>query len=124
MFNIINRTKVELTKEYFVSVIEFGNGVFEVVVLDSENEIDERFIEDVYRFYSMEEVNEFIENEIKPHYTGFVQTEHKGVDTDKMDAGIEKLARHHMSNGDSFEVALRKAQSFVNYYGHTYRIYN
>lgn len=52
-----------------------------------------------------------------------IQTEYKGIDLNAMDRNIAKAAKYYMSTGDSLEVAVQRAQDYINYYGHTFRVY-
>lgn len=51
------------------------------------------------------------------------QMEYKGIDLNAMDRNVAKAAKYYMSTGDSLEVAVQRAQDYIDYYSHTFRIY-
>ena len=52
------------------------------------------------------------------------QTKFEGYDEKAIERDIKKLTKEFLKNSDSLEQAQKEAEEFVEYYKHTYRIYN
>lgn len=53
----------------------------------------------------------------------FKQTEYKGYDIKKMEKEFKKLVKQYMKMGNTEQKAEEKANFFIEYYKHQYRMY-
>jgi hypothetical protein len=53
----------------------------------------------------------------------FNQSEFKGYDVKKMEKDFKKTVKRYLKMGNSIESAEEKANWFIDYYKHTYRVF-
>lgn len=112
-------TAVDTTFGDEVEIKVTGNGdvytriKIEGVDIDFENEA----VSDIY-VYRGKTSTEFIQVESA---VDVIETEYKGIDLNAVERNVAIAAKYYISKGDSVEEAVRKAESYINYFGHTFR---